>query len=99
MLAPCGTLVIYGALGGKAPLDLLPSPQLRKNSPAVRQFTIHTWDHLVEERRAGMRALIDMLAAGKLHPRIYKRLPLNEAARAHEMLESGEVIGKLLLIP
>jgi NADPH:quinone reductase-like Zn-dependent oxidoreductase len=26
-------------------------------------------------------------------------LPLNEAARAHEMLESGEVIGKLLLIP
>ena len=42
MLAPCGTLLIYGALGGKAPLDLLPSPRLRKNSPAVRQFTIHT---------------------------------------------------------
>ena len=99
MLAPCGTLLIYGALGGKAPLDLLPTPRLRKNSPAVRQFTIHTWDHLVEERRAGMRALIDMLATGKLHPRIYARLPLREAARAHEMLESGEVIGKLLLIP
>ena len=99
MLAPCGTLLIYGALGGKAPLDLLPTPRLRKNSPAVRQFTIHTWDHLVDERRAGMRALIDMLAAGKLHPRIYARLPLREAARAHEMLESGEVIGKLLLIP
>ena len=99
MLAPCGTLLIYGALGGKAPLDLLPSPRLRKNSPAVRQFTIHTWDHLVDERRAGMRALIDMLAAGKLHPRIYARLPLHEAARAHEMLEGGAVIGKLLLIP
>jgi NADPH2:quinone reductase len=99
MLAPCGTLLIYGALGGKAPLDLLPSPRLRKNSPAVRQFTIHTWDHLVEERRAGMRALIDMLAAGKLHPRIYARLPLSEARRAHEMLESGAVIGKLLLHP
>jgi NADPH:quinone reductase len=99
MLAPCGTLLIYGALGGKAPLDLLPSPRLRKNSPAVRQFTIHTWDHLVEERRAGMRALIDMLAAGKLHPHIYARLPLSEAAQAHEMLESGAVIGKLLLIP
>lgn len=99
MLAPCGTLLIYGALGGKAPLDLLPSPRLRKNSPAVRQFTIHTWDHLVEERRAGMRALIDMLAAGKLHPRIYARLPLSEAVRAHEMLESGAVIGKLVLLP
>jgi NADPH:quinone reductase len=99
MLAPCGTLLIYGALGGKAPLDLLASPRLRKNSPAVCQFTIHTWDHLVEERRAGMRALIDMLAAGKLHPRIYARLPLREATRAHEMLESGAVIGKLLLLP
>ena len=99
MLAPCGTLLIYGALGGKAPLDLLPSPRVRKNSPAVRQFTIHTWDHLVEERRAGMCALIDMLAARILHPRIFARLPLSEAARAHEMLESGAVIGKLLLIP
>jgi NADPH:quinone reductase len=99
MLAPCGTLLIYGALGGKAQLDLLPTLRLRRNSPAVRQFTIHTWDHLIEERRAGMRALIDMLAAGKLHPRIHARLPLSEATRAHEMLESGAVVGKLLLLP
>jgi NADPH2:quinone reductase len=99
MLAPCGTLLIYGALGGKAQLDLLPTLRLRRTSPAVRQFTIHTWDHLVEERRAGMRALIDMLAAGKLHPRIHARLPLSEVRRAHEMLESGAVVGKLLLVP
>ena len=99
MLAPCGTLVIYGALGGKAPLDLLPTPKVRKNSPAVRQFTIHTWDDLVDERRAGMRALIEMLAAGELRPRIHDHLPLADAARAHEMLESGAVLGKLLLRP
>ena len=99
MLAPCGTLVIYGALGGKADLDQLPTPRVRRNSPAVRQFTIHTWDHLVEERRVGMRTLIDMLAAGKLKPRIHGRLSLAEARRAHEMLEGGEVLGKLLLLP
>jgi NADPH2:quinone reductase len=99
LLAPCGTLVLYGALGGKAQFDLQPTLRLSKNSPAVRQFTIHTWDHLVEERRAGMRVLINMLAAGKLHPRIYGHLPLAEARRAHEMLESGEVLGKLLLLP
>lgn len=98
MLGPCGTLLIYGALGGNAQLDLLPTPRLRKNSPAIRQFTIHTWDHLIEERRAGMRALIE-IAAGKLHPRIHARLPLSEATRAHEMLESGAVVGKLLLLP
>jgi NADPH:quinone reductase len=99
LLAPCGTLVVYGGLGGKAPLDLQTVMRASKNSPALRQFSIHTWDHLVEERRAGMRALIDMLAASKLHPRIHARLPLAEAARAHEMLESGAVLGKLLLKP
>ena len=34
----------------------------------------------VDERRAGMRNVIDMLAAGKLHPRIYARVPLGEAS-------------------
>jgi len=99
LLAPCGTLLVYGALGGRAQHDLQPTLRLSKNSPAVRQFTIHTWDHLVEERRAGVRALIDMLAAGELHPRIHARLPLAEAVRAHQMLESGDVMGKLLLLP
>jgi NADPH2:quinone reductase len=99
LLAPCGMLVLYGALGGKAQHDLQPTLRLTRNSPAVRQFTIHTWDDLVEERRAGMHALIGMLAAGKLHPRIHGHLPLAEAARAQEMLERGEVVGKLLLRP
>jgi len=99
LLAPCGMLVLYGALGGRAQLDLQAAMRASRNSPAVRQFSIHTWDHLVGERRAGMRAVIDMLAAGKLHPRIHAVLPLDEARRAHEMLERGEVLGKLLLRP
>jgi NADPH:quinone reductase-like Zn-dependent oxidoreductase len=37
--------------------------------------------------------------AGNLHPRIHARLLLAEAKRAHEMLESGAVLGKLLLQP
>src|SRR5580704_11772641 len=99
LLGPCGVLVLYGGLGGKAQLDLASTLRAGGNSPAIRHFTIHTWDRLVEERRAGMRAVIAMLAAGKLNPRIHARLPLAEAARAHEMLESGAVLGKLLLRP
>ena len=99
LLAPCGVLVIYGGLGGKAPLDLEQTLRAKGRSPAIRHFTIHTWDHLVEERRAGMRAVVAMLAAGKLHPRIHAMLPLAEAARAHELLASGAVLGKLLLRP
>ena len=99
LLGPCGTLVVYGMLGGKAQLDLQPTLRQSKNSPALRQFSIHTWDDLVEERRAGMRAVIEMLAAGTLKPRIHSILPLAQAKRAHEMLAGGEVMGKLLLRP
>jgi NADPH2:quinone reductase len=100
LLAPMGELVIYGGLGGRAHGDVL--AEMRKHGaicPAIRTFSIHAWDHRPEERRAGMRALIDMLAAGQLHPRIHARLPLAEAARAHRMIEGGEVLGKLLLVP
>ncbi len=100
LLAPMGMLVIYGGLGGRAHGDVL--AELRKHGktcPAIRSFSIHAWDDLVEERRAGMRALIEMLAAGTLKPRIHARLPLAEARQAHALLESGAVIGKLLLKP
>jgi NADPH2:quinone reductase len=99
LLGPCGTLVVYGMLGGKAPLDLQSTLRQSKHSPALRQFSIHTWDDMVEERRAGMGAVIEMLAAGKLRPRIHGVLPLGQAMRAHEMLAGGEVLGKLLLRP
>jgi len=99
LLAPCGILLLYGALGGPARVDLHGTLRAAGNSPAVRQFSIHTWDNLTGERQAGMRAIIDMLAAGRLSPRIFARLPLAEAKRAHEMLESGAVLGKLLLVP
>ena len=99
LLAPCGMLILYGALGGKAQHDLQPTLRLTRHSPGLRLFTIHTWDDLVEERRAGIRTLIAALAAGKLIPRIHGHLPRAEAKRAHDMLESGAVLGKLLLQP
>jgi NADPH2:quinone reductase len=100
LLAPFGTLVIYGGLGGREHGDVLAAMRkLGAISPAIRTFSIHAFDHRPEERRAGMRALIDMLAAGKLKPRIHARLKLAEARRAHELMEGGTVVGKLLLVP
>jgi NADPH:quinone reductase len=43
--------------------------------------------------------LLGHLAAGEIRPLICDRLLLAEAARAHELLESGAVMGKLLLKP
>src|SRR5579885_2182179 len=100
LLAPMGMLVLYGALGGRAQGDVI--AEMRKHGaicPAIRTFSIHAWDHRPEERRAGMRALVALLAEHKLHPRIHARLPLAEAREAHRLLESGAVLGKLLLEP
>jgi NADPH:quinone reductase-like Zn-dependent oxidoreductase len=42
--------------------------------------------------------LIELLAEGRMKPIIAARLNLVEAARAHEMLESRNVIGKIVLL-
>jgi len=39
-----------------------------------------------------------MFDSKKIHPIIYKKLPLAEAANAHRLMESNEHIGKILLI-
>ena len=43
--------------------------------------------------------LVELLRADKIHPVVAERLPLTEARRAHELLESSASIGKLVLVP
>jgi NADPH2:quinone reductase len=38
-----------------------------------------------------------MFGDGRVIPVVHARLPLSEAARAHQMLEAGGVVGKILL--
>jgi NADPH:quinone reductase-like Zn-dependent oxidoreductase len=49
--------------------------------------------------RQDLMALFDLLSVGKLHPVIAVRLPLDEAVRAHELVEHAAVEGKVVLIP
>ncbi|RUT35492.1 alcohol dehydrogenase [Paenibacillus zeisoli] len=42
--------------------------------------------------------LMNLLAAGEIAPMIYDRLPLSEAAKAHQLLAESAVIGKVVLI-
>jgi NADPH2:quinone reductase len=87
-------------LDGPPDADLLHAMQANSaKSPAVRFFTIHSFDDRSDIRAATMRTLLGHLATGRIRPLIHGRLPLAEAGRAHELLERGEVIGKLLLKP
>lgn len=49
--------------------------------------------------REDLTTLFGLLAAGKLHPVIAARLPLDEVVRAHQLVEHAKVEGKIVLIP
>jgi NADPH:quinone reductase len=49
--------------------------------------------------REDFRALLELLRRGEIHPVVAERLPLTDARRAHELLESSAEKGKLVLVP
>ncbi len=52
---------------------------------------------LVEPDRAGMEAIAELAARGALRPHVSRTFPLEDAARAHELGETGRTQGKLVL--
>jgi NADPH:quinone reductase len=49
--------------------------------------------------REDFRVLLELLRRGDIHPIVAERLPLSDARRAHELLESSAATGKLALVP
>src|SRR5262249_40608843 len=100
MLAPLGLVVSYRRLDGPPDPDFVAA--MREHhavSPAHRFSTITSSAARPDTRAAATTTLLGHLAAGRIKPLIHARLPLAEAGRAQALLESGEVIGKLLLKP
>lgn len=52
---------------------------------------------LVEYDQAGMRAIEALVRAGKLRPEIAAVFPLADAAKAHELGETGRTTGKIVI--
>lgn len=48
--------------------------------------------------RKTLTELLDLVAAGSINPVVAERIPLVEAARAHELLDRGGYAGKVVLI-
>jgi NADPH:quinone reductase len=100
MVAPLGMIVSYAVLAGMPDTDLF--KEMRANierSPAVRCFTMHTYDHMEEPRREAMARAIELLGSRKVRPAIGTRIPLYDARRAHELIEARVTTGKIVLIP
>lgn len=52
----------------------------------------------VEPDYVGLEALADLVESGRLRPNVADALPLAEAAKAHELIESGHTTGKVVLV-
>jgi putative PIG3 family NAD(P)H quinone oxidoreductase len=98
-LAVGGRLVVIGLQQGRrAELDL---GLLLARRASVHGTTLRA--RPPEEKAAIVADVVahawPLLATGSLRPVVHARLPLGDAARAHELLESGAVFGKVLLLP
>lgn len=95
-----GMLMLYGQIEGPPTGNIsaaIQSPPWR--SAAYRYFTMHTLDDWPELRARCTHELIRLLASGAIKVPIHERIALADAARAHRVFESGEVMGKLIMKP
>ncbi|MEU4155847.1 NAD(P)H-quinone oxidoreductase [Actinoplanes sp. NPDC026670] len=96
-LAPDGRITVIGMQGGRtAELDLgaLMAKRGRVSSTSLRARPAADKARIV----AGVRDQVwPLVAAGLIKPIVHSTFPLAEAAAAHELLESNDHFGKILL--
>ena len=96
-LAMRGTLALFGQSSGKVdPID----PQIL-NQKGSLYLTRPTLFHYVAKRQELVERSSDVLGAiarGELDVKIFREIPLADAAEAHRLLEGRKTTGKLVLI-
>ncbi|GGQ25105.1 NAD(P)H-quinone oxidoreductase [Streptosporangium pseudovulgare] len=93
-----GRLVVIGMQGGsKGELNL---GALLAKRASVHGTTLRA--RPVDEKGAIVRGVVEnvwpLVDAGVIWPVIHARVPMSEAAEAHRLIETGEHVGKILLV-
>jgi NADPH2:quinone reductase len=98
LLAPLGQIIWFGFAGGAVETDLTRRLSVAYNqSLGIRTFYLHSVPRIILLKSIGI--LLDYLAKKKIQPFIYEIIPLSEAAIAHQLIESGSTMGKIVLKP
>ncbi|KAL5730085.1 NADPH:quinone reductase [Ranunculus cassubicifolius] len=97
-LAIDGRLFLLGFLGGpvaEVNLAFILARRLTVHGAGLRTRSLEKKAEIVEEVEKNVWPAI---AEGKVKPVIYKAFPLSEAAQAHQLMETSNHIGKILLL-
>jgi putative PIG3 family NAD(P)H quinone oxidoreductase len=97
ILSPEGRLVLIGLMGGRrAEIDL---STLLRGRISIIGSTLRS--RSAEEKAIIVEAFIDELSEAlsqrRIDPVVHEIIPLEEASRAHRMMEKGEHFGKIVL--
>ncbi len=102
MLRKGGILVGYGnPLSDRGMLDVLGRVVLTRLFPTGKSVTYYSTGASRLDRRPFLEdwaTLFQLLAEGKIKPILAAKYPILEAAKANELLESGQVIGNVVLL-
>ncbi|AZS75169.1 NADPH:quinone reductase [Streptomyces lydicus] len=94
-LAPGGRLIFFNSGDGTVPAYALLAGDKTITGLTMRHFsTVHR--ELYEEHRA---QLWELAGSGRLRAAVHAELPLDEAAKAHEIIEARANLGKVVLRP
>ena len=96
-LARDGRLVQIGLIGGATATIPLAPIILRRLTITGSTLRIRTPEEKALIAAALEREAWPLVASGSIQPRVHEVLPLEGAAGAHRLLESGQVVGKVVL--
>ncbi|CAN0358537.1 unnamed protein product [Discosporangium mesarthrocarpum] len=100
MLAPLGMILSFNALAGLPEKELFAEMRAHLGkSPAVRCFSWHSYDANSDARARVLGEIVERFASGGLTPPIHAKMPLSDARKAHEILDSRDLRGKIVLKP
>lgn len=92
-VAPHGKIVCYGSsVSGDIPVSF---PTMLSSSLTLQLFLVY--ELLAAEREAALSGLGEMLEKNSLKHLVGARYPLAEAAKAHEAVEKGKVVGNVVV--
>ncbi|GAB2633000.1 zinc-dependent alcohol dehydrogenase family protein [Streptomyces capparidis] len=95
VVAPGGTLLLYGALSGAA----TPYPGFELGMPALnmRTYTLYETTTDRERLRRGEAFVSSGLRSGAFRPTVDRVFALEEMAEAHRYMEAGAQVGKIVV--